>query len=210
MVQLDVKNQSSIFLTKLFKCHQSASRIFSDDVNCSITQFSDSIMVARPYEATEFANFTKMVAEFQRLLLDEEIICRGGIAINKHFSNGTFTFSAGLIDAYKLESKSARYPRIVISSEVIDLVYPEKSSNLPNLIKEDDGLFFIDYIGITSHKKPTALKKNIKAVVSSLLESEDPSIKEKGRWLANYSDAILNTNLSTPKFSGKKIRIKPD
>lgn len=209
MVESDVSTQSSAYLTKLFKCHQSASHIFSSDPSCSITQFSDSVMVARPYDATEFKKFTRMVAEFQRLILDEEIICRGGIAVNKHFSNGTFTFSAGLIDAYKLESRSARYPRIVVSPEVIQLVFPDQPSKIENLVKEDDGLFFIDYLGLTSNKKPQLLKRKIESIVASLLKGDDPSIKEKGRWLANYSDAVLNTTLSTPKFSGRRVKSRP-
>lgn len=206
MVESDLGNESSTFLTKLFRCHQGASIIFSDDPSCSITQFSDSVMVAKPYDANDFIDFTRMVAEFQRLLLDEEVICRGGIAVNKHFSNGTFTFSAGLIDAYKLESRSARFPRVVVSPDLIELVFPDKTATPSTLIKEDDGLFFVDYLGLTSKTKSTTLRKKVTSVVESLLENSDPSIKEKGRWLASYSDAILKTTLSSPKFSGKRVK----
>jgi hypothetical protein len=147
-----------------------------------------------------------MVAQYQRLLLEEEVVSRGGIAINKHFSNGSFTFSAGLIDAYHLESKSARYPRVVVSPEVIDLVFPDKQSIPDTLIKEDDGLFFVDYLGLTAGKKPKLLNSRVSAVVQSLLKNDNPSIKEKGRWFANYSDAVLGTAFSAPRFSGKRVK----
>lgn len=205
MVQSDILGDKHLFLSKLFKCHQSAAQIFSDDPNCSITQFSDSIVVSKPYDVDSFKWFATRVAEYQRLLLDEELICRGGIAVNKHFSNGSFTFSAGLIAAYNVESKTARYPRVVISPEVMDLVFPERKPLPSFLVEEDDGLLFIDYIGLTSRTRPKKLTVAINNIVSKLLNSTIPSVREKGLWLAAYSDATLGTSLSLPKFSRRKI-----
>lgn len=206
MVRSDVNSDDQVFLSKLFRCHQSASQIFRDDPNCSVTQFSDSIVVAKPYNAESFGWFVTRVAEYQRLLLDEQLLCRGGIAVNKHFSNGSFTFSAGLIAAYKVESKSARYPRVVVSPEVLDLVLPDMVSPPPFLVEEDDGLLFVDYIGATARRRPKKLLGSVNAVVSSLLDSEEPSVREKGLWLASYSDAALGTSLSPPRFRGRSIR----
>lgn len=205
MVQSDIGQETDKFLEKLFRCHQSAAQIFSDDPNCRITQFSDSIVIAKPYDAGGFDWFTKKLAIYQRLLLDEELLCRGGIAVNKHFSNGTFTFSAALIDAYRVESKSARYPRVVISPEVMELIYPEPKPVSANLIQEDDGLFFVDYIGLTSKTKPKKLRKAVEAVVMNLLSAQQSSVREKAIWLASYADAVLGTNLKPVKFRGKRI-----
>lgn len=205
MVRSDVGQQSSVFLTKLFRCHQGASQIFGNDPSCSITQFSDSIVVAKPYEAGDFDSFVRMVAKYQRLLLDEELLCRGGIAVNKHFSNGSFTFSAGLIDAYHVESESARFPRVVISPEVMELIYPNRSRTSSLLVEEDDGLFFVDYVGITVKSRPKTLNRAVGNVVQSLLASSNPSVREKGMWLASYSDAVLGTSHKSPRFRGKRV-----
>lgn len=206
MVRSDVGNQSNVFLKKLFKCHQGAAHIFGDDPSCSITQFSDSIVVAKPYDPNNFEPFIRMVGSFQRLLLDESLLCRGGIAVNKHFSNGSFTFSAGLIDAYYVESKTARFPRVVVSPEVMDLVYPNRQTTPPFLIEEDDGLFFVDYLGLTAKTRPKTLEKAIASVVSDLLANSSPSVREKGMWIASYSDAILGTKNKLPRFRGKHVR----
>ncbi|PIF37757.1 hypothetical protein CLV01_3467 [Delftia sp. 60] len=200
MVNQDSKGSKQENLKKLFRCHQSASSIFRDDVECSIVQFSDSIVISMPYSAEKFVWFMKRVADYQRFLLDEHLVCRGGIAVNKHFSNGTFTFSAGLIDAYRVESKSARYPRVVVSKEVLDLVFPNGKKAPKQLIEEDDGLFFIDYIGMTKNKKPKHLIEAIEIVTRDLVDSTNASVKEKGVWLAAYSDSVLNTNFSRPRF----------
>lgn len=205
MVRSDVGNQSNVFLKKLFKCHQGAAHIFGDDPSCSITQFSDSIVVAKPYEPENFEPFIRMVAKFQRLLLDESLLCRGGVAVNKHFSNGSFTFSAGLIDAYHVESKTARFPRVVISPEVMDLVYPNRQGTPPFLIEEDDGLFFVDYVGLTAKIRPKTLQKAVSTVVADLLANSNSSVREKGMWIASYSDAILGTTHKLPRFRGKRV-----
>ncbi|MEC4594125.1 hypothetical protein VPG91_24200 [Nitrospirillum amazonense] len=206
MVNSDVQNNKNDHLSKLFKCHQAASSIFSEAPDCSITQFSDSIVVAKPYDSEKFQWFVKCVAKYQRLLLDEGLLCRGGIAVNKHFSNGSFTFSAGLIDAYRVESTTARYPRVVISDEVLNLIYEDDRSIMyPNLIREDDGLFFIDYIGITSGERPKSLVETTKSIINQMKNNKIPSVREKGLWLASYVDSVLNTSLGTPKFSGKSV-----
>ena len=122
-------------------------------------------------------------------------------------ANGSFTFSAGLIDAYRIESGSARYPRVVIDPDVMDLIFPGSQLVPAYLIQEDDGLFFIDYIGLTKNHRPKTLTASINNVVGSLLASHQPSsVREKGLWLAHYSDSILETSLKLPKFSGKRVR----
>ncbi len=205
MVKSDLVDDNHLYLSKLFKCHQRAAEVFSDDPNCFITQFSDSIVISKPYEEKSFEWFATRVAKYQRILLDERLLCRGGIAVNKHFSNGSFTFSAGLIEAYHVESKIARYPRVVISPELIDLVFPEKKEIPEFLVQEDDGMLFIDYVGLTQKQRPKTLVLSITDVVTKLLMNENPSLREKGIWLATYSDSTLKTKLAPKKFVGKMI-----
>lgn len=205
LVDKEVRSGSGEYLEKLLRCHQKCAEIFKPDPTLSIIQFSDSIVISRPYDASQFIPFVTSIAEYQRYLLDEQLLCRGGVAVNQHFTNGTFTFSAGLIDAYDVESKSARYPRVVIAPDVIDLIYPNGTPSI-EIVKEDDGLYFIDYIGVTKNRQPRLLKNAIRDIVNSLKNSEISSIREKGIWLANYSDAILRTNHTPPKFEGGRVQ----
>ena len=205
MVLSDVGSENQPNLSKLFRCHQSAASIFRDDPNCTITQFSDSIVVAKPFATQDFEWFAKKVAEYQRLLLDEGLMCRGGVVVNKHFSNGAFTFSAGVIDAYRIESTTARFPRVVISPDLIDLIFPDQHEHPKFLIKEDDGLFFLDYIGLFKEKNSEKLTTSIENIVSELSHSKIPSLREKGIWLSIYSDVVLGTKLAPPRFTGENI-----
>lgn len=204
MVRSDMEGKNNVNLTKLFRCHQSAAHIFKDGIDCQISQFSDSIVISKPYAAESFEWFAICIAQYQQLLLNEGMLCRGGIAVNEHFSNGTFTFSAGLIDAYRVESKTARYPRVVVSPEVMDLIFPDKKTHPTFLIQEDDGLFFIDYIGFDLRKRKR-LADSINQVVTSIFSNAESSVREKGQWLAAYSDAVLGSSLSQPKFRTPKI-----
>lgn len=205
MVEADLKSENQQHLTKLFRCHQAAPAIFAENANCSITQFSDAIVVAMPFEASRFQWFASRVAEYQRLLLDEGLLCRGGLAVNKHFSSGSFTFSAGLIQAYRVESLSARYPRVVVAPDVIDLIYPAPARVSRILVREDDGLYFIDYLGLTAKRRPKRLTAQVDRLVASMSKSDSVSVREKGVWLAAYSDAILRTQFSKPRFTGVRV-----
>lgn len=198
MVRSDVISPNQPYLRKLYRCHQSASRIFSDDPQVTITQFSDSIVVAKPFDSESFEWFAKKIAEYQLLLLEEGLLCRGGIAVNKHFSNGSFTFSAGLIDAYHVESKLSKNPRVVISSDLTALIFPDTDDYPSYLISEDDGLVFIDYLGIS--KNPERDAESICKIARELMSSKSTSLKEKGLWLAGYSDAVFGTGLAPIKF----------
>ncbi|MBX9753463.1 MAG: hypothetical protein K2X80_01820 [Pseudomonadaceae bacterium] len=206
IVENEAKHGTGEYLGKLFKCHQKCTEIFKSDPQLTIIQFSDSIVISRPYEASEFRRFVTSIATYQRYLLDENLLCRGGVAVNKHFTSGTFTFSSGLIDAYNLESTTARFPRVVISPDVIDLIF--SGEKLPvELIEEDDGVFFIDYIGITKNERPIILARAVEDIIESLLVGDSSSVREKGIWLANYSDALLGTSFTPRKFKGGLVSI---
>lgn len=205
MVVLDIGSENQPNLSKLFRCHQGAANIFKDDPNCTVTQFSDSIVVAKPFDTKSFEWFVTKVAEYQRLLLDEGLICRGGIVVNKHFSNGTFTFSAGVIDAYQVESTIACFPRVVVSHDLIDLIFPDQKEYPAFLIKEDDGSVFIDYLGLFKDQNSEVLTDSIYKIVAGLIDGKKNSLREKGLWLSRYSDAVLGTELTPPKFIGASI-----
>lgn len=204
MVESDMRGQSDTYMSKLFKCHQSAAQIFANDPSTQVSQFSDSIVISRPFSIESFEIFADHIAQYQLLLLQEGLVCRGGVAVNKHFSNGSFTFSAGLIEAYRLESRLARYPRVVVSNDVMDLIFPVRKAPPKYLIQEDDGLHFIDYLGRDLRRR-RQFSASLTQVVGELLKNKDPNVREKGLWLAAYADAVLGTSLSIPKFVGVRV-----
>jgi len=183
-------------LNKLLECHLECESIFKEH-GLDIVQFSDSIVISTLYERDSFHEFISSVSAYQKFLMRQGFLCRGGVAVNKHYSKSSFVFSPALIEAYKVESEKAIYPRVVVSEDVIDLVFPNKDYP-PTLCKEYDGLFFINYV---YGESISTIEKSVHAVVTNCLKSKNHSVVQKGIWLANYSDYVLNTEFSPQRFS---------
>jgi hypothetical protein len=80
------------------------------------TSFSDSIVVSVKVDNNINEMTSTLVANLAyigAILIEKGILFRGGLTSNIiHTQTGT-VFGQGLIDAYLLETKSAKYPRIV-------------------------------------------------------------------------------------------------
>ena len=190
------------FISKLLEVHEEVRSLFKDDASYSLTQFSDSIVLNRKYEPSALKEFIDIIARFQYALLTRGLLCRGGIAFGKHFSQGDFIFSAGLIESYLLEKNIARFPRIVVSKDLLDLISipPEETSSL-RLLRQDDGIVFVDFLRETD-------LSSLHSVVESMeneTRSAEASIREKILWLTSYFDYCASdeslTNLSSDRFS---------
>src|SRR5690606_27307173 len=118
-------------------------------------------------DAKEFISFCETVKKYQFSLFKNNILCRGGISIGKHFSDESFIFSEGLIDAYYLESQKAITPRIIISNDLIDLIYLKKSE-IPEtiILTENDSTYFINYL---QNEDPVLISDELDKIIGSRL-----------------------------------------
>jgi len=206
MVKSDCEapSDSNSFIKKLFDVYRYTNDVHKGRENIDITQFSDSIVFSMLYSKDRFPSFIKIISSFQYDLFKKGLLCRGGVAYGKHFSSEGFLFSNGLIEAYRLEKNYAKYPRIIVSKDLLDLIYKneEIDKEIP-MIKENDELFFIDFLNNKSIIEITTVLKSIMASN----KSSDPSVKEKHRWLLEYYDFKAscsmeeNTKLASPRFS---------
>ena len=126
--------------------------------DCNITQFSDSIIFSLSLNKENYRKLITILAEYQLQLLYNSILCRGAIAYGKHYKENDFMFSQALIEAYQLELNDAIYPRIIVSQNLFEFFKPDVGVNsLEHVLKENDGFWFIDYLGIAD--KDTAVEK---------------------------------------------------
>lgn len=201
MVQHDCETPSGEqqYIESLYEAHNRTKQLAKELEGLQVTQFSDSVVLAIPYSEDNFMKLLDIVSDFQFELLRYSILCRGGISYGKHFGTGDFLFSKALIDAYNLESKAASTPRTIVSKELIDLAYPLSDLDPKNhLIKENDGLFFVDYLKKRNQEESWAL-------LSQILEkglSTNPSIRSKQLWLIDYYNHIHpeHAYMKNPKF----------
>ena len=116
-----------------------ASFIAGEIANIQIKKkiFSDNILLCLEVgetssECARLLAFMASVADIQlSFILQYGLFLRGGVTIGKLSFNDEFVFGQGLIDVVEME-ESAKYPRIVISQNIID--YMTK----PHFVKQDD------------------------------------------------------------------------
>ena len=86
------------------------------------------------------------------LSLETPILIRGGIVVGDIYAEGDTIFGPGLTEAYLLEEMNAKYPRIILTRNVVDqgnanseLLARETEYNLVN--KDFDGFYVVNSLG---------------------------------------------------------------
>jgi len=190
---------------------RSSAALPTVDGYCATATFTDNIVVGYPLDQTGdppmsdpervWAVLLRVLgsaAGYQLELAKEGLFVRGGIAIGPLWIDDLFVFGEGLNHAYDLESTKARYPRIVLSNEIVKLArwlkdYLTGTSLewLENyLVKGWDGAVFINYLFDEStrlEKESDFLEVHRAAIGAGLLDNRDSSaVYEKYLWLRTY------------------------
>ncbi|MFC2118154.1 hypothetical protein ACFLSY_05895 [Bacteroidota bacterium] len=194
------------------------------------TSFSDSIVVSVKVDnnANEMAStLITNLAYIGAILLEKEILFRGGLTIGKiiHNENGT-VFGQGLIDAYKLERNNAKYPRIILSDKLLkELNYPldTKRNRYPYhqyVDRFEDGCVGFhqmiyyqvmeSWTEMTVEKLTTSLEKVRKVIINGLDSSfEKPEVFEKYKWLKDqYNKLIIIEDFDFDNKTHENIKMK--
>lgn len=105
------------------------NRIDFKEKEIKYNQFSDCIYVAIPYLDRKNKSFIDalvilivLLRTYQSTMFRGNFYVRGGISLGFHLESQRIVFSEGLINAYKLESEKAIYPRIILDDNVIKYI----------------------------------------------------------------------------------------
>jgi hypothetical protein len=201
MVRSDCESSGAPrYLELLHASHLRANALFSQDLEAGLIQFSDSIVFSRPFDLSALPRFLEAIAQWQRSLLLDGLLCRGGVTFGKHFVRDKFLFSKAMIDAYLLESAHARYPRIIVSEDLLQLASEHVPASALRLLQEDDGAVFVDYLRCDTDGEKTDLRDAV-ARINATGKDLNLSAQEKVRWIARYADHSLGTTLAIPQFT---------
>ena len=186
------------------------------DKDVKVTTFSDSLVISYPLDFVGgLFHILYDLTYLQLQLLQEGVFVRGGITIGKlrHVQNEIF--GPAMNEAYKLESESAVYPRIIISESIInkgiDNTYERtndialdkyswkcESKEVYEFLKKDrDGWYSLDFLRIldeidTTEEYIRALKRIRSYIAKSILiHRNDEHILEKYIWVAEYFNMVL-------------------
>lgn len=162
--------------------------------------FSDNILIAKkvenPIDKDEvYRAYNKMVIflkHFLSSLLTKGLLFRGGITLNKLAINEIMVWGDGLVEVVKIEEQVCIYPRIVMSSKLLEVLSKyelekERFEEQFSCLYDTDGCVFIDYIDY--YELPTALKtlkKSYKIITQKIENESDLKILQKYNWHKNY------------------------
>lgn len=131
--------------------------------------------------------------QIRMLKMETPIILRGGIIKGTLYVNEDIVFGKGLTDAYLLEEKIAKNPRIIMPMNIVDTFhFQDNDDGKYNLLmtamleKTQDGFYSIRYLlpfsifDMSEHGEK--LKKNI---YKHLTEEFDPSVRSKYLYIQN-------------------------
>jgi hypothetical protein len=148
---------AATFLKQNFKPFKNSP--FYDWKDClDVRLFSDCLCVAAPLEYKQYgfidqlAFFYKYLTGYQSLLMSHGFFTRGAVTIGSHYASENMIFSGGLVEAYQLESKKARYPRIIISERLlgeIDKFAEGRQAALNHMLVRDSDYVFFNHFNYT-------------------------------------------------------------
>lgn len=168
-------------------------KIFSDCI-CISSDCIDINVSGEDFTAGNIFSFLLNIMYIQAELIMNNIFIRGAITINHHYQDDRIIFSPALVRSYRLESKDAIYPRILIDKPVIEMLrqrdYEDNYQLLNSIMKKDaDGLVFLDYLEyieefdwdfdqmsyIQNHKRKRQKKPKLKKSIYGLQISQPKS-----------------------------------
>jgi hypothetical protein len=144
----------------------------------------------------------------QVALFNKDIIVRGGLCVGQIVANGAETFGPALVRAYELESKVAKWPRIVLDSPLLDhlLASPllrrhtirEERAYIDKLVSRDsDGQYYVDYLRGSADEFDDYssylhfLESHRRVILAALKNEANEGVLEKYRWLARKQNEMV-------------------
>lgn len=175
----------------------------------SIT-FSDNIVFALEIEnmqETEILEAVKAltiyVSVFQRALLKNRFLFRGGITIGKLYidSEENFVWGDALVDAHMLEANEAKYPRVIFSDKFDSALLLE----LPRVKQDFDGKYFVDYFFKTKDSiTDWIIDYDTMMETAHIKYKNNERVLEKYNWIETHINKVMkNINLQISEIENE-------
>lgn len=153
-----------------------------------VTQFSDSFVISAPANNSSSCNLLLRALRLinVQFFFGLGMLMRGGMSVGKlvHKRGGAL-FGPAMNEAYAIESKSAVYPRVVVSDQVFDLyneklIHAAQISDEPFIKRGFDGVAYFDLVScfLNMHGfkgERTKISEQFKNVEKDILSSSKVS-----------------------------------
>jgi hypothetical protein len=226
---VNIDGEDDIKKIKKIKSILELSKNITDDLGfCKskcITYFSDSIVISYKYNEPSQLFYTLLdLLDVRFELANKGFLIRGGVSIGKLIHTSELIFGPALVQTYEIESKKAKFPRIIVDEEVIKNglehrknINSEKDENesIMNILSLDnDGMYYIDYISKSSSEFDDVefgLYDYIESLRNNFFlnyNNENIEVKEKLDWLKtklNLHIKQIRENVKNPIFSSEVV-----
>ena len=206
-VAADAKSSVPVHLERIIAALRDArSSAYAKELE--VRAFSDSIVISAQLRPEAIFGLFLAVIDLQRRFMTKGVLIRGGIAFGKHHSSPDAIYSEALIRAYELERDQARFPRVLVDSDLLDWFSNDQATTSKmsveinsRLLRDRDNLVFLSYL------EADILDAHMKLLLSYNVENVTASVLEKLQWLASYHNycaeslgakAIVNGSLIVP------------
>jgi hypothetical protein len=196
--------------------------------------FSDNLVVAYsvvPFFLSSVVHLCELLADYQlSMVCKEGLFLRGGISLGTLGINDDMIFGDCLLGAHDMEKTTARFPRIIIDSQIanklaeynpkLDLTW--QSTVKRRLLRDSDGHFFVNYLdalfnkrsandGVTLIVNEDQLSSHGVQVERHLKEERQrPDVWFKYFWVANYHNHFCDAqNQQNHKIAAELLLPKP-
>lgn len=126
------------------------------------------------------------IIQWELLNCDTPIFVRGGIVKGYIYSDGDVIFGEGLTRAYLLEEGNAKYPRIIMTGDILHPLRTHETRNGETTVerlvfKDFDGFYTVDYFSRLKYyrKQLGACDRVVRYVNNILGTTTDSSLREK-------------------------------
>ncbi len=230
-----VEYQGRVWVAQAFKNPNNTSENNKPEIDAMDFRshsFSDCIVLSQ--RGTFVVPLFLSVSQLMMALMDLGVLVRGGISIGPLYHDTNIVFGPALIEAYKLESRGAKSPRILVSGKVYiasqdGIVYfPDQGNSAVYrpcefLKRDSDRQYHLDCL-TTALISPQAVIgsdnvellsrfKSISSVVrDGLIKSKDSiETQAKWGWFMEYFNEFVRIRTShIPDISLEPINVEDD
>lgn len=174
--------------------------------------FSDSMLFSSTTDT--FYTMVSAIAYLQFVCATKGFFLRGGISYGEIFDEDAFFYGKALNQAYELESKTACYPRVIISPSLNKDIETNNFLNLKEnqFLKDFDGCYYINFLSKVAQDTPNMslpinkidyslkdyedIEKHIDNEFKEATKSTDSNLIIKFNWLKGYLKKFKEENSS--------------
>ena len=167
---------------------------------------SDSVVVSFPFSGDGFyslilfclqlqLNALNMVDSLEYKVFNMPLFFRGGISYGDILHDDNVVFGPGQVDAYKLEDKYAKYPRIIIPEVLLGYGMHQMGDNKNTHVVEDimkpdgNGYYYVDYLCYWEMINDVAIERMNRWIDKN---KNNDKVRDKTLWLKNQINESRN------------------